>query len=68
MKMTVSDAAKAARGHWPRILPALGLNVVKNRHMPCPVCGGTDRFRFDDQEGAAPGSATSAGPVTAWTW
>ncbi|EGI4466661.1 toprim domain-containing protein [Escherichia coli] len=51
MKMTVSDAAKAARGHWPRILPALGLNVVKNRHMPCPVCGGTDRFRFDDQEG-----------------
>lgn len=54
MKMTVSDAAKAARGHWPRILPALGLNVVKNRHMPCPVCGGTDRFRFDDQRGAAP--------------
>ncbi|BAN98310.1 hypothetical protein E05_35440 [Plautia stali symbiont] len=51
MKMTVSDAAKAARGLWPRILPALGVKVTKNRHMPCPVCGGTDRFRFDDQEG-----------------
>ncbi|MDT8849476.1 phage/plasmid primase, P4 family [Pantoea dispersa] len=51
MKMTVSDAAKAARGQWPRILPALGVMVTKNRHMPCPVCGGTDRFRFDDQEG-----------------
>lgn len=51
MKMTVSDAAKAARGHWPRILPALGVKVVKNRHTACPVCGGTDRFRFDDQEG-----------------
>ena len=51
MKRTVSDAAAAARGHWPRILPALGLKVVKNRHMPCPVCGGKDRFRFDDQEG-----------------
>lgn len=51
MKMTVSDAANAARGHWPRILPALGLNVVKNRHMPCPVCQGTDRFRFDDKDG-----------------
>ncbi|MDQ1213855.1 phage/plasmid primase, P4 family [Pantoea anthophila] len=51
MKMTVSDAAKAARGQWPRILPALGVKVVKNRHISCPVCGGTDRFRFDDQEG-----------------
>ncbi|MGV6480547.1 phage/plasmid primase, P4 family [Pantoea agglomerans] len=51
MKMTVSDAAKAARGQWPRILPALGVKVVKNRHTSCPVCGGTDRFRFDDQEG-----------------
>ncbi|WP_394515938.1 DNA primase [Pantoea sp. SGAir0430] len=51
MKRTVSDAAAAARGHWPRILPALGLKVVKNRHMPCPVCGGSDRFRFDDKEG-----------------
>jgi len=51
MNRTVSDAAAAARGHWPRILPALGLKVIKNRHMPCPVCGGKDRFRFDDQEG-----------------
>ncbi len=51
MKMTVSDAAKAARGQWPRILPALGVKVVKNRHTSCPVCGGIDRFRFDDQEG-----------------
>lgn len=51
MKMTVSDAAKAARGQWPRILPALGVKVVKNCHTSCPVCGGTDRFRFDDQEG-----------------
>ncbi len=25
--------------------------MVKNRHTSCPVCGGTDRFRFDDQEG-----------------
>ena len=22
-----------------------------NRHGPCPVCGGTDRFRFDNKEG-----------------
>ncbi|WP_455915831.1 phage/plasmid primase, P4 family [Pantoea agglomerans] len=51
MKMTVTEAATAARGQWPHILPALGLKVVKNRHMPCPVCQGNDRFRFDDQDG-----------------
>lgn len=49
--MKVSQAEKAARGHWARILPALGVNVLKNHHQPCPVCGGKDRFRFDDQEG-----------------
>ncbi|EKW84844.1 zinc-binding domain of primase-helicase family protein, partial [Escherichia coli 97.0007] len=49
--MKVSQAEKAARGHWSRILPALGVNVLKNRHQPCPVCAGKDRFRFDDQEG-----------------
>ncbi|MDF3691456.1 primase-helicase zinc-binding domain-containing protein, partial [Enterobacter hormaechei] len=25
--------------------------VIKNRHQACPVCGGSDRFRFDDREG-----------------
>lgn len=49
--MKVSQAVKAARGHWAQILPALGVNILKNRHQPCPVCGGKDRFRFDDREG-----------------
>ncbi len=31
--------------------PALGMKVIKNRHQACPVCGGADRFRFDDKEG-----------------
>ncbi len=51
MKMNVTDAVKQACGHWPRILPALGVKVIKNRHQACPVCGGSDRFRFDDKEG-----------------
>lgn len=25
--------------------------VLVNRHGPCPVCGGKDRFRFDDKDG-----------------
>jgi putative DNA primase/helicase len=51
MKMNVTETVKQACGHWPRILPALGVPVIKNRHQACPVCGGSDRFRFDDKEG-----------------
>ncbi|EBZ9954476.1 DNA primase [Salmonella enterica subsp. enterica serovar Senftenberg] len=51
MKMNVTETVKQACGHWPRILPALGVKVIKNRHQSCPVCGGSDRFRFDDKEG-----------------
>ncbi|EFU4365313.1 DNA primase, partial [Salmonella enterica] len=46
-----SETVKQACGHWPNILPALGVKVIKNRHQACPVCGGSDRFRFDDKEG-----------------
>ncbi|MFO5847667.1 primase-helicase zinc-binding domain-containing protein, partial [Klebsiella pneumoniae] len=50
MKTNVTETVKQACGHWPRILPALGVKVIKNRHQSCPVCGGSDRFRFDDKE------------------
>ncbi|HDR2375803.1 TPA: toprim domain-containing protein [Enterobacter asburiae] len=51
MKMNVTETVEQACGYWPRILPALGVPVIKNRHQACPVCGGSDRFRFDDKEG-----------------
>ncbi|MBC2611101.1 MULTISPECIES: primase-helicase zinc-binding domain-containing protein [Citrobacter] len=51
MKMNVTETVKQVCGHWSRILPALGVKVIKNRHQSCPVCGGSDRFRFDDKEG-----------------
>jgi putative DNA primase/helicase len=42
-----------ARGRWREILPALGVapKFLVNKHGPCPVCGGKDRFRFDDRNG-----------------
>lgn len=42
-----------ARGKWRGILMQLGVpdNALRNRHGPCPMCGGEDRFRFDDAEG-----------------
>ena len=42
-----------ARGRWRGMLPQLGVSprFLKNKHGPCPMCGGTDRFRFDDKDG-----------------
>jgi len=42
-----------ARGRWCEILPRLGIDAqfLRNRHGPCPLCGGKDRFRFDDRDG-----------------
>jgi phage/plasmid primase-like uncharacterized protein len=35
------------------ILPQLGIGTefLTNRHGPCPLCGGKDRYRFDDKHG-----------------
>ena len=49
------DILEAARGRWPEILHALaGLSTeqLTDTHQPCPLCGGTDRYRFDDLEGS----------------
>lgn len=40
-------------GRWKDILTRLGIpeDHLKNKHGPCPICGGKDRFRFDDKDG-----------------
>jgi putative DNA primase/helicase len=42
-----------AKGRWRNILPSLGIpsKALTNRHGPYPMCGGKDRFRFDDKGG-----------------
>ncbi|MGL6132896.1 MAG: primase-helicase zinc-binding domain-containing protein, partial [Prochlorococcaceae cyanobacterium] len=50
-----TDVLTAAIGRWPEILHALaGLATEKlsNRHQSCPLCGGRDRYRFDDRDGS----------------
>lgn len=44
----------AAKGRWPNILPALGIDAahLTGKPGPCPLCkAGTDRWRFDDKDG-----------------
>jgi putative DNA primase/helicase len=45
--------SELATGRWGYILPALGIDerFMRNRHGPCPMCGGKDRFRYDDKQG-----------------
>ncbi|MFF6011601.1 phage/plasmid primase, P4 family [Rahnella sp. R3(2024)] len=51
-QMIVKNTVSAATGRWPQLLPALGINVPPHgHHSACPVCGGKDRFRFDNQAG-----------------
>ena len=39
-------------GAWRQTLENYGCHLPSGRHHgPCPVCGGKDRFRFDDKEG-----------------
>lgn len=45
--------ADAARGKWKGILLELGVEerFLGGKHGPCPICGGSDRFRFDNKGG-----------------
>jgi putative DNA primase/helicase len=43
-----------ANGQWPSILGVLAgitSEQLTDKHQPCPLCGGKDRYRFDDQDG-----------------
>ena len=48
-----ASTKERARGRWREILPALGIaeSFLTGRNCACPLCGGTDRFRFIDRRG-----------------
>lgn len=53
MKPTYQDIKAAARYRWQEIHAAIGIapKFLRNKHQPCPACGGKDRFRYDDKDG-----------------
>jgi putative DNA primase/helicase len=46
--------ANVSKGKWKGILLELGLpeSCLRDKHGPCPMCGGEDRFRWDNKNGA----------------
>lgn len=51
--MQFNKTTYAAKGKWRGILLTLGLpeSCLKDLHGPCPLCGGKDRFRWDNKDG-----------------
>lgn len=47
------EVREEARGRWLTILSILGVSEVFlcDKHGPCPLCGGKDRFRWDNKDG-----------------
>ncbi|WP_446469797.1 toprim domain-containing protein [Xenorhabdus stockiae] len=47
----IQTVKKSAMYHWENLLPACGIDIpAKGKHGACPVCGGTDRFHFIDDQ------------------
>jgi putative DNA primase/helicase len=60
----VEGTVERATGRWREILPQLGVDprFLTNRHGPCPICGGKDRFRWDDRDGTGSYFCNQCGP------
>lgn len=50
MKPSITELS---RHQWQHILTSIGIEAryLRNIHQPCPLCGGEDRFRYDDKDG-----------------
>ncbi len=40
-------------GRWHQVIPFFGIDskYLTGKHVPCPMCGGKDRYRFDNMGG-----------------
>jgi putative DNA primase/helicase len=58
------NTIERATGRWREILPQLGIETrfLTNKHGPCPLCGGVDRFRWDDRDGSGSYYCNQCGP------
>jgi putative DNA primase/helicase len=58
------NTVERARYRWREILPLLGIEsrFLTNKHGPCPLCRGKDRFRFDDRDGSGSYYCNQCGP------
>lgn len=53
MTISIKEISSAALYKWRETVEMAGIIVppTAQKFGPCPICGGKDRFRFDDKEG-----------------
>jgi putative DNA primase/helicase len=56
-----------AQGKWVGLMQHFGLNLKYRKHQPCPMCGGKDRFIFDDKENRGTFHCNNCGAGTGFT-
>lgn len=62
----IGNMKEATRGRWRGILSSIiGQSFFTGKHGPCPLCGGTDRFRFVDKNGCGSYYCNGCGAGTA---
>ncbi len=64
-KINAADVKYQARGLWEQILPSMGISndyTTRGIQCPCPMCGGTDRYKFDGGLAGKDGASLSQYP------
>ncbi|CAM5779298.1 DUF7146 domain-containing protein [Rhizobacter fulvus] len=60
----IEAVKQRAHGRWSEILAGLGVDecILNRRNLPCPLCGGTDRFQYTDKFGEGNYHCRHCGP------
>lgn len=69
MSVHIDDPTGLARNHWRHILAQFDVppEALTGKHTACPYCGGQDRFRFDNKEGAGTYFCSGCGAGTGYS-
>lgn len=62
------DIRDYVTGKWRGILASCGIpdTALRDKHGPCPMCGGRDRFRFDNKDGKGTFYCNHCGAGDGW--
>lgn len=66
--MQRDDVRDHVNGKWKGILGTFGIpeSALTGKHGPCPLCGGTDRFRWDNKDGRGTYICSHCGSGDGW--
>jgi putative DNA primase/helicase len=64
--LNLEQVKRDAVGKWGGVLSSFGVETHGGKHGPCPICGGKDRFRFDDKDGMGTYICNQCGAGDGW--